>query len=332
MKKLSMLVIALMLTTGMFTVLGCGGGGGGSSEDVAYEGETMPSVIGTTDTAAMVELAKDAALAGEDAADFIPVPLSAGTVRMPSDPAEMIGYARGILSGAAGGGYDSVESLAVAEPLALECLPAEMFTDGSGGYYTEQLCGDEDTLRMTMTAVGYDDGSEYIDGTIIMEMNESPAEMTIIFRDYEYDDYVSDWFYADGIVTFRENSVTRFTLTYNLSMYDYNEDEGFWLNNYRVVIDEDSGLQEDTVTISGRFYDFDDGYVDISTVTTLVVPWNQDYPILGELQMTGAMGYWIKIRFDQDIPDVPILQVEVNVDEDPEWDWQSGWEYWVPLV
>ncbi len=31
MRKLSMLVIVLMLTTGMFTVLGCGGGGGGGS-------------------------------------------------------------------------------------------------------------------------------------------------------------------------------------------------------------------------------------------------------------------------------------------------------------
>jgi hypothetical protein len=166
-----------------------------------------------------------------------------------------------------------------------------------------------------------------MDGVIILEGTETGGG-TIIFRDYYFSSVTdSENFFIDGIITLSGSSSTS-TVTLNLSMYDGMADEGFWLDNYRVVVVEDIANGWDTVTITGRFYDYHDGYVDISTNTPLVLPWNEDYPILGELQLTGADGYWIKIRFDQDISDVCTLQVEVNIDEDPEWDWQSSVEYW----
>jgi hypothetical protein len=323
MRKFALLTITLALMTGLMA-LGCGGGGGGS-EEVTYEGSTMPSVI---DTTGAVDLAKSASLAGQDAQGVLP--MSVGTTRVPSDPAKMVAYARGVVAGAGVSG--GVELLSAVEPLAYACSVDE-YDDGSGGTITEEFCIDpvREKIRMTLSADGYDDGVEAIDGVIIIEGGDS--DVTVIFRDYFYADLFAgdEDFYADGIVTMRESGST-ITITYNLSMYDYLTDEGFWLNNYRLVVVEDTFNEEDTVTITGRFYDYHGGYVDISTVTPLVVPWNEDYPVIGELQMTGANGYWIKIRFDQDISDIPWFQVDVNVDEDPEYDWQSAWEYWEPLV
>lgn len=320
MKRFAILTLSLALMTGLMA-LGCGGGGGGS-EEVTYGGSTMPSVI---DTTGAVELAKAAALAGQEAQGVLP--MSVGTTRVPSDPAKMVAYARGVLAG--GGAAGAVKPLAVAEPLGYECLPAEITTDGSGGTITTQFCGDEGngSIKITMSADNFNDGWESIDGVFIMEGTE--FDVTIIFRDYFYADLFDDDedFYADGIVTMKESGYTM-TITYNLSLYDYLTDEGSWLDNYRLVVVEDDPNEWDTVTISGRFYDYYGGYVDISTETPLIVPWEEDYPIIGELQMTGDMGYWIKIRFDQDISDIPWFQVEVNIDEDPDYDWQSAWEYW----
>jgi len=326
--KRKMSIFAILVFVAMLgTMVACGGGGGGS-EAVSYDGSTMPSVI---DTTASVALAKAAALSHDAAFDASPVsPASAGAavLRVPSNPMDMVAFARGIIAGGSVSG--AVEPLAAVESLSYSC---STFTDydGSGGSRTAQFCEDGDRVKITMSADGYDDGDVAYDGVVIIEGTETGGG-TIIFRDF-FSSSVSDNedLFIDGIITFRDSGSTA-TVTFNVSMYDYVTEEGFWIDNYRAVVVEDTGNSLDTVTITGRFYDYHDGYVDISTVTPVVVPWNQDYPILGELQMTGAMGYWIKIRFDQDISDVPILQVEVNIDEDPDWDWQSAWEYWEPIT
>ena len=234
MRKLSMFVIALMMTIGMFTVLGCGGGGG-SSENVTYEGETMPSVI---DTTGAVELAKAASLAFNDAFDAAPVPTAiagTGVLRVPSDPMDMVAFAREIFAGGNAGGSagGSVEPLAAAESLAYDC---SVFTeyDGFGGSRTAEFCMDGARVRITMSADGYDDGDEAMDGMVLLEGTEADLG-TIIFRDYFYSSVTdSEYFFADGIITLSESGST-FTVTFNLSMYDYITDEGFWLNNYKVV-------------------------------------------------------------------------------------------------
>lgn len=320
MRKQSTWITLILVTVGMLTILGCGGGGG-SSEAVNYEGVNTPAVLGTVDTASMVSLAKRAALAGEEAQEVSP--LSVDTAGMPSDPVEMVNYAKKMLSGSS---VPVAQPLSVVQPLAMDCYPAQTMTDGSGGYMTVEYCAGSTSEKITVTAVGYDDGFEAVDGQVIME--GTSTKLTIIFRDYYYDDYSSQDYYADGIVRYEENSSTRLTITYDLSLYDYNTSDGYWLNNYKLVVDEDSVNEEDTVSISGRFYDFDNGYVDIQTVSPVVVPWNQDFPTSGELQMTGDAGYWIKIRFRLNVS-TPEYQVEINADADPDYDWISAWEPWV---
>jgi len=316
-------ILAVLAVVGLLGTMVACGGGGGSSEPVTYEGETMPSVIGTTDTTAMVSLAKRATLAGQKAEGAVPTSVNA--LRLPSNPGAMIPYARDFLSGFPVPRTSGVQSLAVAEPLAGNCLPAETYTDGNGGYYTVEMCAGYNDVTYTLTAVDYDNGSEAMDGTVIMEMGETSA--TIILRDYYYYNYASEDFYADGTVTYNENSATRSTITYNMSMYDFGDFEGFWLNNYRIVVDEDSDNAQDIVSISGRFYDHDRGQLNLVTVTPLVFPFAQDYPVAGELQLTGDSGHWIKIRFDVNVS-TPVLQVEINCDDDPEYEWISSWEPW----
>ncbi|MCJ7500257.1 hypothetical protein MUP29_08370 [bacterium] len=329
--KKSILIVSLTLTVAMAAsmfIIACGGGGGGGGENVTYEGSTMPSVI---DTTGAVELAMTVVMTQPDPESM--VPLSVDTVRVPSDPMAMVTWAKSVLAGASVSG--AVQPLAVAEPLAYECLPAETQTDGSGGSRTYQLCGNESTgfMRITLSADSFNDGFESMDGVIIIEGTEGPegTDITVIFRDYYYADLAGDSedFYADGIITLVA-TLTSETTTWNLSIYDFLTDEGFWLNNYKMVDTWDDVAEEDTVTISGRFYDYYGGYVDISTTTPVVIPLIQDNPVSGEIQLTGAMGYWIKLRFDMPVA-TPLFQVEVNFDADPEYDWQSEWLEW-PII
>ncbi len=96
MRRFALLTITMALVTGLFA-LGCGGGGG-SSESVTYEGSTMPAVIDTTGS---VELAKMAAMAGNDASDLVDSanPTSVDIESIPGNPFEVVAYAKGIFSG-----------------------------------------------------------------------------------------------------------------------------------------------------------------------------------------------------------------------------------------
>ncbi len=111
-------------------------------------------------------------------------------------------------------------------------------------------------------------------------------------------------------------------------MYDFITDEGFWINNYKIVATDITDGQN--VTISGRFYDFHGGYVDISTETTLFVATVDDYPSSGKLRMTGASGAWIEIEFRNE--GTPELLVTVDLDSEPGGEWNSGWLPWEPIT
>ena len=110
------------------------------------------------------------------------------------------------------------------------------------------------------------------------------------------------------------------------------------MDGYTIVMDDNN----DTITVNGRFYDFWNGYVDVTTETPIAIEMYYDdlaeemvfvdeYPTAGAIKLTGANGAWILIEFrDEGTPEFR-LTVDLDNDplDDPLWEWQSSWQAWV---
>jgi len=334
MRKLSMLVIALMLTTGMFTVLGCGGGGGGGggeislNESVNYSGETLPAVI---DTTSAVQLALDATIGTKDADGYggllfgfflgaagSDVNSGLGGIDLAKDPGQAINFVRGFM-----GSGGSVQSLSVsAEPapvesLRVQCESVVIGTGSGGGTMSMEVCAEpvsRTLIRTSMTLIfdqyingtDYQDGELEIQGTIdttIGDDGDFVGPVAVIFRDLVTilsltgeNSYVDGW----AIYTIGTNTVS---FNYNMTLIDSSLGEAYWMDDYTIAIDH----VNDQVTLSGRFYDPALGYVDLTTETVLSwnvdldsfdeLQWIDDHPIDGTVKLTGIDGYWISITF-----------------------------------
>jgi hypothetical protein len=65
--------------------------------------------------------------------------------------------------------------------------------------------------------------------------------------------------------------------------------------DYTISVKE--GDAYDEVSLAGRYYAFDHGYVIISTVTPTRVHWDSIYPSSGTLKFTGAGQTWATLTF-----------------------------------
>jgi hypothetical protein len=248
-----------------------------------------------------------------------PLALGAGGVGfldLVSGPGRAIDFARGFAGG-----------LAVPSPLDAAAAPlAVICTDpyreyGLEGYFDMVLCGDtsnEDWVKLDTNFVDYDDGSAYIDGRLIISGTE--YDIRVVFRDLVTVSAVEES-YIDGWVEYEDDTFGQVvTVTYDLAVIDFLHEKAFWLNDY--VITADYGADE--VTLSGRFYNYERGYVTLSTPT--VLNWDltmdpeeglvmADHPTGGTVKLTGAGGYWISITFS---PTGYFVAVNYEGDGDPD--------------
>ncbi len=320
MRKLSMFVMALMLTTGMFTVLGCGGGGGGGPESVAYDGVTSPSVIDTTQStgaaAMMAWNVVEDAQSGEGYVNPGIMPLasdSSPTLNKMLDPDGATQFLYEALEIAVPAG-ESAQSLSeTAVTLAYQCIDMPSTAGSVSGYVSGRICGDFtgseldsiDYIKATFDNFS-DDGVEYMAGTMILDMNGSSLNM--IFRDFNFWDGVED-FYLDGSVSFTDSPPVT-TVSYNVFMFDNVLDEGGWLNNLTIVETLYTGYY--TVTVNGRVFDYYDGHYDIETIEPLDYDDGAAYPKNGTVKITGADGVSITLDFTA----YGVCNISIDVDGD----------------
>ena len=90
------------------------------------------------------------------------------------------------------------------------------------------------------------------------------------------------------------NSTTPGRLDMNMVMTEPATGKSFYAN-YAVTAAEGTGYED--ISVSGRFYAGDYGYVDVVTVTPVRTLDTADYPSSGVLKFTGAAGSTATMTF-----------------------------------
>jgi hypothetical protein len=99
----------------------------------------------------------------------------------------------------------------------------------------------------------------------------------------------------NGTTSMTMTDATSGTMTMDFVTRDNLTDKTYWVKNYVATI-TDNGTYEE-ITISGRFYHHDQGYVDIKTITPLRnYPFDQ-HPSTGLLQFDGAENNSARLTF-----------------------------------
>ena len=303
MKTLQTIWLLLLLAAILFYVPACGGGGGGGGEDKsiadeAYTGIRTQAYIdannaealvlgayGAGDIGLIVPLATDEQGVEGFASPFIlPSFFKKTTTLVRQDfgiktlsllsPTECLNYPLGTLSDTLEVSGDTLEGEIYFENC--EWIEGVIFdgTMGLKGSYDEKPDSIIFSVSMTMNPLFVNEGIEpvVIYGRIVGK------EKTDEF----------------GIMTISDHYDFNFTA-------ENQSGQTFWLNNY--VIDdfyEFSGLRE---TASGRYYDYNYGYVDFTTVEDIFVPYNPTDPTYdGLLEYTGRDGthanLWLGVNQD----------------------------------
>lgn len=99
------------------------------------------------------------------------------------------------------------------------------------------------------------------------------------------------------------------TLSMNMVLREQASTKTYWFNNYELVTIY--GNSSFTRTISGRYYDHDHGYVDLTTRTQLVVHYSDQLPSQGCLTFSGTAGCWIRLNF---LSTSLVIEVDTNGD------------------
>jgi len=253
-----------------------------------------------------------------------------------------------VLAGCGGGGGgggsnvpDSYDGAVTQATLTLENVSSTV----DNAWESTRLGTDSEEALPTLDASGNVIGD--CGGTATVSMNDNQAGS--FNGSISFNDYCSLGTVMNGVVSFSGNyntqtaDITNFTLSFNnLNVvdstepinitfvegdisYDLNPDmsgevdtfdmvirdndqnKTYWLKDF--VIDIDYGV-DDTVTIEGTFYDHDAGYIDISTLTPLVVT-TASGPTGGVLLVSG-LDSKAKLTFQAD--GSTVLELDANND------------------
>lgn len=110
-------------------------------------------------------------------------------------------------------------------------------------------------------------------------------------------------------------SLSTETLAMNLVQANSATGKTYWFRNYDLITSYTGNGT--TQTISGRYYDHDHGYVNLTTQTPLYTASGAQYPSQGTLDFTGEAGRWVRLHFlDR------TLQIEADTDGNNVADWQ----------
>lgn len=267
----------LVGTLAGFALTACGGGGGGGG------GVTTPSYSGVTTQAAI------------DASTAEPMVLDA-------------------YSGSNLGGSFSVTTLAVTDPApagqplpigtiiqdttrsldwvpqvsTLDAIPSQ--TGPCGGSYAGAVTQTGNIVNGHITYSGYCSEGEVLNGTLnfsgsVADTGEVTISMTTSGLTSTSGGQ-TDTLSGNVSLNFNVNQPSGpVTLSMNLLLVDGSTGKDYWIRNYQMTTT--SGATGATVNISGRFYDFDLGYVDVSTTSDLLLD-ASGIPQSGSLHFAGS--------------------------------------------
>lgn len=317
----------------------CGGGGGSSSSSppasLSYTGSTSPATISVANGSVLAS----SVLGGSSSTNIMTgVSVSPATHRnMSAYIAEIANAARQAPAHASTG--------VVPAAGAVVTIPATTVPGTSGGTLT--MSGQVDNVIMTgsMTLVfaNYSNGVMRMSGTVWMSFsawdaaNSLPLTSTLTFTNVQMTDISSNISNRmDGSFLMQLNvGANTETLTVNAIMEESPSGRQAKLQNFVMTNTYDNVLSPTTVSeaLSGRVFDSQYGYVDVSTVSPMVITnLNTDlYPASGQIVLTGANGTAggaTKVRLTA----ILNLQVQVDIDVDGDNVYDNSTQYlWANL-
>lgn len=291
---------------------GGGGGGGGVVVPATYSGITTQAVLTSDNAQAIVLGAWDGGRLPGDVFDAVPL-------------SHISAY-----SGSDAGWLDlagQLKNLALKTiPTPQQVLPLVLIIDeplipDCGGTGTAMITVDEATgtfsgpLNFVDFCTFGEGGVETIwNGTMRIEGRLNVSDLSLIFLtmrfiDLNIADNSMDVALTEGHLTFTPTpGGTGETLSGNYVLRDNVTLDTFWINNY--VIRVTYGLPNDTATLTGRYYDSDYGFVDITNPTLLTVP-DTIRPTGGALLFTG-LNSKARLTFNPDMSG--LLELDANND------------------
>jgi hypothetical protein len=346
MEKLKYLILHVTIAVSLlFYIGGCssGGGGGGSDGDdgLTYSGLTTPAELSDQNAEDISGGALGAGLIGDGMSGFSSLDRSSDenfvrefrTVKVPqilSDSLHLIDY---------------TETAASATQAALDTTIESTEEGNCGGRVSYSVRADdlEGTFSGSFTYSAYCNDGTTINGKASFEVkmdpetleteNPEPVEAYLSFETLSGGDLTLD---GEIDIDFKDSG---YEVTFNAYGQDPVSRKVYWIDNYRIAIDEGQEEIEGEEAprnfvrvniLSGNFYHPDHGYVTLITEEPFVLyPDNDDnpendWPVSGILVVTGANNKKAKIA----AVDHEYCNVEADLDGNNEYETDLGDMRW----
>lgn len=273
-------------------VAGCGGGGGGeggSEPHLTYSGLTTPALITEDNAEALAYSALNAGASSNSFANIAALN-EVAPVAVDSDQGFLSDLVMGLDSG-----MGKIDFLTVpVQDLSASVESGTGSIDGTCGgsaSYTIQLNTSTGTFNGSMTFSSYCEEGVTINGNsdfygVVNMMTEELDSFTLSFNYLTATDG-SDSMAMDGEIYMVVSGSTIMS-TLDMMIQESGSDRVYKIENYQVDITD--GYLYTDISINGRLYDPDYGYVDIETTISFRVYDDEDYPDSGEMLLTGETG------------------------------------------
>ena len=291
-KAVSALLLFALITA-------CGGGSGGGSSGLSYSGAITPASLTATNSATLLS---DAYAEGNSAANVDRIgsvaSLTNSTHAAPRRP-RGLALSEALITfirlSAAG---DTLNAPSVAA--AVTTIPTNTLSGGCGGSATVNGSYDDVSSAISVTATfnSYCQNGTTLNGDISASGNAvissssilSISNLSITVSNLTVDMGGGDFFTAGGTLSIIPQSgyssiATHSVITINMLFKDNLTTKVYKLENY--AISQTMTLGYNDMLITGRYYDPDAGYIDLSTPTTIRAAMTDLWPSSGALKGTG---------------------------------------------
>jgi hypothetical protein len=275
----------------------CGGGGGDFSSDLSYTGSVAPASLTSSNSATLLS----DAYSGGDAATILG---SIGTAASLTNAAhDAPRQPRGLALSAAlikfvrlSATNDTPGTTSVAA--AVNDIPTNTVNGNCGGTATVSGSYDDASGAISLSANfnGYCQDDTNLNGSVSASGNAtttsssgfSISNISITVSNLTADLASGDAFAADGTLSIVPQAGytsidTHSVVTIDMTLRDNTTTKVYKLSNYK--ISQTVTVAYNDLNITGRYYDPDEGYIDLSTPATIRVmttdPWPSDGSLLG---------------------------------------------------
>ena len=289
----------LIISSFLALLAGCGGGGGGSgsSNTITYSGITTQAAITQTNGEEIATESYQNGGAGSALAKTLSVVV---TTDSPETRKPRLLTLTNILDTTLNQiSVKIVESnLVSADAMVSAVTVNENFPGSCGGTVNYNLNVNEKSgsFSGTFNYNNYCEDNETVNGSMdisgIINLNtlQFAGTLSITFNSFSIVDS-SDSYVLKGNITTNYatiNSDIFYQMEGSLTIKDNNDDQTYLMENFIMTITE--GLGYEDVVLTGRFYDPDNGYVNLTTPTPMHYEGSNEFPSSGAMIATGANG------------------------------------------